>query len=112
MQEHSAALAKMDLTQLTIPPPEPYEEHMLVGMTLNGDTVEKLGELTFRLVKWIITLPILDLTLKEHSPGFEAPESTSVWPTSHRTPFNPLALIASNVVYSRFVCLAPFHTCH
>ena len=73
-------------------------------MTLNGDTIKKLGELTFRLVKWIIAPPIIDLTLEEHSPEFEAPEGTSVWPTGPRTLSNPLALIASNAVYSRFVC--------
>ena len=36
-----------------------------VGILLSADSGEKLGELLFRLVEWIIAPPTIDLTLEE-----------------------------------------------
>jgi hypothetical protein len=66
---------------------------------LNGDDGEKLGDLLFRLVKWMIAPPAIDLTVEGPGERFQVPEGTSLLPSRDQIPLDILSLVAANTSY-------------
>ena len=91
--------------------PQRYGKVSAVGILLSADSGEKLGELLFRLVEWIIAPPTIDLTLEELEGPFIPPAGTILSPTTDEIPPGLLPLIADNTTYSMFVHPLPFQAC-
>ena len=64
---------------------------------MHAESGEKLGELLFNLVEWMISPPQIDLTQEEVEGMFMPPTDTTV---NGRVLLDPLVLIEERTMYS------------
>ena len=84
------------------PIPKPYNKRTFVTASLSADDSEKLGDLLFKVVDWIVGPHTIDLTTDElESHLFQPPAGTILLPADDQISLCPLSLIAQNSSYSR-----------